>query len=181
MARIVLIQSSLNPNSKTAVVIEETRKRLIQKGHEAITLDLREYELPFCDGRSLDQYPESVQRIRPILESADAFVIGFPVYMYTFSGVVKNFLDIFARYFERKVCGIVMNAGGSNSYLASRDLINSMNFETATIFVQPTVYTYSSHFDETKTKIVSEYVYKKIDQMIDSLLETMKLTLPVAV
>ncbi|RMG25140.1 MAG: NADPH-dependent oxidoreductase [Methanobacteriota archaeon] len=180
MPKIVLIQSSLNPRSRTAIVLEETRKKLVERGTEAEILDLRDYDIPFCDGRSLDEYPESVQRIRPILESADAFIIGFPVYMYTFSGVVKNFLDIFSSYFERKICGIVMNAGGSNCYLASRDLINSMNFEVGTVFVQPTVYSYSSHFDETKTRLESEYVLNKIDQMIDSLLNSLGQTLSIS-
>ena len=133
MVKIVLIQSSLNPKSRTAIVLEEIRKKLIERNVEAEVIDLRDYDLPFCDGRSYEEYPESVHQVGQILKTANAFIIGFPVYMYTFSGVLKNFLDIFANFFEKKVCGIVANAGGSNSYLASRDLINSMNYEVGTI------------------------------------------------
>ncbi len=177
MNEIVLIQSSLNPKSKTAIVLNEVKKKLEEKGAKTFLLDLRDYEIPFCDGRKFEEYPSHLQDIKSILDNAHAFVIGFPVYLYTFSGVLKNFLDIFSSAFHQKVCAIVANAGGSNSYLASRDLMNAMSFEEGTLFIQPTVYTYSKHFSEGK--ITDEYVFKKIDQMIERLIKVSNYKLPV--
>ncbi len=168
MVHIVLIQGSLNPNSRTAILIDTVAEHLDKRGIPNQILDLRQYQIPFCDGRPLDEYPEPVPEIRKLLDQAEMAIIGFPIYMYSFSGVIKNFLDIFHRSFQNKICGVAINAGGSNSYLASRDLMNSMAFESGTIFVQPTVYTFKKHYTP---EIEDPYIHKKIDDMIDSMLK----------
>ena len=62
MSKIVIVQGSLNPESKTAIVVEETEKVLQSRNIEFETLDLRSLELQFCDGRSLADYNEDMQK-----------------------------------------------------------------------------------------------------------------------
>ena len=95
MSQIVLISTSLSTNSRSALVTKAVHHRLQEQGVEAKFIDLREISLPFCDGRPLADYSETVQELYKQIESAEQLVFGFPIYCYSISGVLKNFLDIF--------------------------------------------------------------------------------------
>jgi len=60
MSKIVIIQGSLNKDSKTALVVAETEKVLRSRKLDFETLDLRTLNLQFCDGRSLTDYNEDM-------------------------------------------------------------------------------------------------------------------------
>jgi FMN reductase len=170
--KIILIQGSLRPGSRTAVVTQLARNILDKNGIENELLDLRDYNLPFCDGRPTQEYGEPVQTIYKKLEEADGYIIASPVYAYTYSGVVKNFIDIFGKTMINKFSGVIYNAGGSNSYLASGELVKIMAFDYKHTVVQPTVYTYKMHFGENG--IISDYVENKLNQMLNSLITALR-------
>ena len=48
----------------------------------------------WIDGRDLKDYNEDLQKAYKQIEEANGYVIGMPVYCYSVSGVLKNFLDI---------------------------------------------------------------------------------------
>ena len=75
-------------------------------------IDLRGYDLTFCDGSG--DYPEGVQRLRQDVSAAHGLLIGTPVYHGSFSGVLKNALDLMGfSEFEGRVVGLLGVAGGS--------------------------------------------------------------------
>ena len=112
--KLILVQSSLRKNSRTAAVMEEVKKRAVSRNLDFEYIDLRNYKLPFCDGRAFDSYIEDypdVVKVREIMQSGDGYIFGFPNYVYTFSGVFKNFIDIFGKFTNGKKFGMVVNAG----------------------------------------------------------------------
>ncbi len=127
MPKIILIQGSLNPKSKTAVILDEVTNILKEKNIKYETIDLRKLNMQFCDGRDLKNYNEDLQKAYKLMEEANGYVIGMPVYCYSVSGVLKNFLDITCSAMEGKSTGIVCNAGGIMSYLASSDLMKILS------------------------------------------------------
>jgi len=168
MSKVVLVQGSLGKDSKTAIVLEHIATLLVSHGIETEILDLRHLDLEFCDGRPLSAYNQDMQHAYAVLESADAYVLGMPVYQYSFSGVLKNFLDITTGAMRDKFAGIVCTAGGQGSYLASAELMKVLSFEVNVMSVQPTVYTSSASFQEGV--LVDEKVRSKIEQLVQSLL-----------
>ena len=75
-------------------------------------IDLREYELAFCDGSG--DYPAGVDRLRRDVSAAQGILIGTPVYHGSFSGVLKNALDLMGFHeFEGRIVGLLGVAGGS--------------------------------------------------------------------
>ena len=69
--KLILVQSSLRKNSRTAAVMKEVKKRVERKGIDFEYIDLRNYSLPFCDGRSFDSYIEDypdVVKVRDIMQ-----------------------------------------------------------------------------------------------------------------
>ena len=172
MSKLVLIQGSLNPNSKTALILDEVANVLKEKNINYEIIDLRKLNLEFCDGRDLKEYNQDLQNVYKQIESANGYVIGMPVYCYSVSGVLKNFLDITCSAMENKVTGIVCNAGGVMSYLASADLMKILPYEVHVLTVQPTVYAYGNDFKDGK--IVNEKVLHKAVHMVERLMEIIK-------
>lgn len=169
MTKIVLIQGSLNKNSKTAIVLNEVN-RLLREERKIQTeiIDLRDIELEWCDGRPSAQYNDDLQRCRKIMNEADGFIIGMPVYSYSVSGPLKNFLDIVIGAMDSKVAGVVCQSGGIRSFLASADLMKILSFEADVISVQPVVHTYVDDFVEGK--LANPGTSEVINQMIDGVL-----------
>ena len=57
MPKVHIIQGSLNPKSKTAVVASEAEKILNSLDEvDCQTLDLRSFDMQFCDGPKLVDY-----------------------------------------------------------------------------------------------------------------------------
>ena len=169
MSKIVIVQGSLNPESKTATLVEETEKVLQSRNIEFETLDLRSLKLQFCDGRSLADYNEDMQKAYRILESADAIIFAMPVYCWSMSGVVKNLIDITAGALENKVAGILCNAGGNRSFMSSADLINVLYYESGMMTVHPVVYTSYEDFEDGQ--LIAEKPLAKIPTMVDALMK----------
>jgi NAD(P)H-dependent FMN reductase len=167
MSKIVIIQGSLNPKSKTALVVAETEKVLQSRKLDFETLDLRTLNLQFCDGRNLEEYNEDMQKAYRLLESATGYIFAIPVYCWSMSGVVKNFIDITAGALEKKVAGILCNAGGNRSFMSSGDLINVLYYESGVMTVHPIVYT--SYEDFKDGKLIAEKPLAKIPTMVDAL------------
>ena len=165
MQKILIIQGSLNPQSKTAIVVRETEKILHGfKNIDCKTLDLRTFDMQFCDGRKLQDYNSDTKRAYEMVEEADGLIIGMPVYCYSVSGPLKNFIDITASAMEEKVAGILCTTGSSMSYLASSDLAKILAYESHVLSIQPVVC--SSYEDFNDGKLENEKVYEKLNAMI---------------
>ncbi len=77
-------------------------------------IDLREFDLPFADGRpERAQTSPEVHRLKERLRKADGIIIGTPEYHGSFTGVLKNAMDLtgFTEW-EGKMVALVGVAGG---------------------------------------------------------------------
>jgi NAD(P)H-dependent FMN reductase len=172
MSQVVLIQGSLNKESRTSVLIQHTEEQLKSAGLKTSLLDLRNIQMEFCDGRSLKEYHPEMQRAYQAMEQADAFIIGMPVYCYSVSGPLKNFIDITSGAMEKKIAGILCNAGGKQSYMSSADLSNILAYESHVTTVQPIVY--SSYEDYENQALTSDKVKSKIRELVDHLIRLLQ-------
>ena len=178
MSVIVVIQGSLNKDSKTALIIDEVVKILKEKNINHELIDLRKIKLEFCDGRKLEEYNQDLQNVYKLMERAKAYIIGMPVYCYSVSGVLKNFLDITCGAMEGKYAGIVCNAGGVMSYLASAELMKILSYEVQCLSIQPTVYGWGDDFSAEggptsggkDGKIVNPKILSKAKEMVEKLM-----------
>jgi len=125
--KILCIQGSLNPDSNTDILLRNVFDRL--EGVKKSYMDLRKLKLEFCDGRDSSAYNQELQTAAKEIEESDAYIIGMPVYCYSVSGALKNFLDITCSGMEDKPFSIVCASGGDRSYLATADLQKILMFE----------------------------------------------------
>ena len=169
MAKIILIQGSLNKSSKTAIVLNEVAKELLKKTSDFHIIDLREIHMEFCDGRPLEMYSKEIQQIYRELEKAKGYIIGMPVYQKSVPGPLKNFLDITAKAMKNKTAAIVCNAGSKMSYLAAAELAKILAFEENVTTIQPIVFTSKEDFLNNEMK--NEKVYEKIKELVENFIK----------
>ena len=112
---IVGIVGSLREGSYTRMAVQIALRGAEEAGAEIQLIDLREYDLPFCDGED-DQaqgYPD-VLRLKREVAAAQGVILGTPDYHGSFSGVLKNALDLMGfDEFGGKVMGLVGVSGGA--------------------------------------------------------------------
>ncbi len=168
MKKILFIQGSLAQNSKSFLLLKMAMISAESKGFESELLDLRHIDMPFCDGRKLPEYSQDLQAIYDKIQAATYVVFGMPVYCYSISGPLKNFIDIFSHAFENKRFGICAAAGSRMSYLATADLIKILAYESKATGVQPMVLT--DYHDYDGDRVVDEKIPSRIDDMLDSLI-----------
>lgn len=159
--KIILISGSLNTHSHTKIVVDIMADTLRKKKAHVEVIDLATLEMEFCDGRELEKYSTDLQEAYQKIEASNGVIIGMPVYCYSVSGPLKNFIDITSQAFREKSFGILCNAGSSLSYLASNDLMKILSFESFAFPLSPTVMTSGADFKEGK--LINERALKKIE------------------
>lgn len=113
--RVIGISGSLRPRSHTQSCVEIVLVGATAAGASVEFLDLRELDLPFCPGSSsaLSGYPD-VARLRQAIQGADVVILGSPEYHGSYSGVLKNALDLTElEDWQTKLIGLVAVSGGS--------------------------------------------------------------------
>ena len=167
MKKITILQSSLREGSHTAIVCREFESRAKDAGLEVNYVDLKDREMQFCDGRKTEEYNDDLNKLYASLEDSEAIIFGMPVYQYSMSGVLKNILDICGGALADKHVGVIVNAGGPNCYMASRDLLDCLYYEYATHSIAPTPYTWWMDFKDGK--LVNEKVMEKLDELVEKI------------
>jgi NAD(P)H-dependent FMN reductase len=122
--KIIAISGSLREGSYTRAALQVVLQGAAEYGAEVKLLDLREYNLVFSGMVDEQYYPEDVFTLRREVQQAQGIILGTPEYHGSFSGVLKNALDLMSfREIEGKMIGLVGVAGGA---LGAVNALNSL-------------------------------------------------------
>lgn len=144
---ILIICSSLNPNSFSRKVAEFARNDLEQKGHTLDWLDLRDYNLPFCDGDSCYDHPQ-VKEIKAKIQSARVILCATPVYNYDVNAALKNVVELTGKAWEGKTVGLICTSGGKGSYMSPMPFLNSLMLDFRCRIIPRYVHAVNSSFTD---------------------------------
>ncbi|MBD5416919.1 MAG: flavodoxin family protein [Desulfovibrio sp.] len=99
MKKVLVISTSLRPESNSALLAEAFARGAAEAGHEVETVSLRGKKIGFCTGCLVcqktqacvihDDAPEIVQKMK----TSDIVAFATPVYYYEMSGQMKTLLD----------------------------------------------------------------------------------------
>lgn len=110
--KVVALCGSVSGDSSTRHALEIALEGARRAGARAELCDLRDYHLPFA-GSPTENFPD-VARLRSQCRDAHAILWGTPEYHGSYSGVLKNALDLMGfEEFQGKMIGLVGVAGGS--------------------------------------------------------------------
>ena len=102
-------------------------------------LALRNYDIPFCDGKTYLEHP-TTKLFCDKVKSADGLVISTPVYNYDANAAAKNFIELTGKAWENKTVGFLCAAGGEKSYMSIMSLANSLMLDFRCIIIPRFVY-----------------------------------------
>lgn len=161
----IVISSSLNPNSKSAILAREALKILQERGKEVEWLDLREIELPQCDGdRAFSD--GNVSTVASKIRKASSIILAVAIYNYDCGSSAKNLLELSGRAWEDKTVSFLCAAGGRSSYMSIMSFANSLMLDFRSVVVPRFVYAEESAFENNT--IIDEKIKERISQMIDA-------------
>jgi NAD(P)H-dependent FMN reductase len=107
---VLSICGSLKPGSTTRLALDVALRGAAVAGATTAVVEIG--GLPSCDGRE-GAYGAEVEAFRGAVTGADALLIGSPEYHGSFSGVLKNALDLLdERHLGGKMVGLVAVAKG---------------------------------------------------------------------
>jgi FAD reductase [NAD(P)H] len=144
---------------KTSIVVQKVLEE-VKKYHpnvEVELLDLRDYDVQFCDGRNPASYTGDTKKVLDIINSADFYIIGTPIFQGSLAGPLKNLFDLInPKDIRNKVIGFIATGGTYQHYLVIENQLKPIaGFFRA--FVAPGyVYVNYDHFNRENEIIDAE-------------------------
>lgn len=146
--RILIISSSLNPESRSRLLSQEMLKVLDKHTAAGITteyVDLQDYSLPLCDGAACYANPQ-VKELSKIISSASVILVAVPIYNYDVGAAIKNVVELTGDAWKEKFVGFLCAAGGRASYMSVMGLANSLMLDFRSVIIPRFVYADHSSF-----------------------------------
>lgn len=109
-------------------------------------IDLREWDLPLCDGRASYEHP-SVAPLTDRITQAAAVLVASPVYNYDLNAAAKNLVEMTGSAWAEKPVGFMCSAGGRSSYMSPVGLANSLMFDFRSLIIPRFVYAVKEDFE----------------------------------
>ena len=129
----IVISTSLNKNSKSALLAAETYKQFHAQKLDVEWLDLRQLELPHCDGDSAYGHA-NVQKVKESLQKASCIVVAVPIYNYDCGSSAKNLLELTGKAcWQDKTVAFLCAAGGKSSYMSIMGFANSLMLDFSAV------------------------------------------------
>ena len=172
MVKIVGIGGSLRHNSYSQQALTVAASIVEALGADMEILDLRQMQLPFCNGE--DEYPgyPDVLRLRDTVKLADGLILATPEYHGSISGVLKNALDLMDfEQLDGKVAGLVSVLGGQPNSNALNDLRLIMRWVHAWVIPEHIAIGQSWKAFDSEGKLVDEKLSQRFDSFAQSLVE----------
>ena len=113
--RVLAVCGSCDPGSKTMKALRLAAGAVSEAGGDVELLDLRDYPLPILFSPHAPAGSDAaVDAVKAKFREADALLIGSPEYHGSYSGALKNLLDLMGfEEFEGKMVALVGVAGGA--------------------------------------------------------------------
>ncbi|AFY50201.1 putative flavoprotein [Nostoc sp. PCC 7524] len=172
MVKIVGIGGSLRANSYTQLALQIAAQRLEAIGADVEILDLRQLNLPFCNGgKEYPEYPD-VQRLRDTVSNTDGLILATPEYHGGVSGVLKNALDLMSfDELSGKVTGLISVLGGQANSNALNDLRLIVRWVHGWVIPEQIAIGQAYGAFSSEGKLLDEKLSQRFDQFAQSLVD----------
>ena len=164
----LVISASLNPKSKSYQMAKAAFDELQNQGVEATLLDIREFNLPLCDGDKAYDHPDAVKVSNIILEGK-GILLAMPIYNFYGNAAAKNLIELAGNSWKEKVVGFLCSAGGKNSYMSMMSLASSLMLDFRCLILPKFVYATGDSFHEGL--LIDKDIQKRIAELTNKLVK----------
>jgi len=155
----LIISSSLNPNSNSKKLGLFLKSVLDERNTNCEFVDLKECNLPLCDGAS-SYDNDNVKILNDKIRDAQTILICSPIYNFDLNAAIKNVLELTGSSWKKKQVGFLCAAGGKSSYMSPISFMNSLMLDYRCIIIPRFVYALGGDFD--KSKVISQDIKERI-------------------
>lgn len=144
MKKLLVISSSLNPQSRSRILAKDACQRLQALTAETSQasvewVDLSELDLPPCDGATC-YANENAQMMATRISEAHGVLMAVPIYNFQSGSSAKNLIELTGKAWENTVAGFICAAGGQGSYMSIMTMANSLMLDFRTFVIPRFVY-----------------------------------------
>lgn len=165
--KIVALSGSII-GSKTKTAMLKTVEVFSQKypEYDIILLDVADYTLEFSDGRPYFEYEGDTKYVTETIMSADAIMIGTPVFQASIPATLKNIFDLLpVNAFRDKVVSSIVTAGTAKHYLMIEQQLNPI-LAYMKAHIVPT-YVFIEEKDFLRKEIVSDDILFRLERLVE--------------
>ncbi|UVI31552.1 NADPH-dependent FMN reductase [Paenibacillus spongiae] len=157
--------------SKTRIGTEKVLET-VRNSYEDVTaelLDLKDYNVQFCDGRDPLTYTGDTKAVIDKVMSADFYLISTPIYQASLTGALKNLFDLVPpSAFRGKVIGFLATGGTYQHYLVIENQLKPIAGYFRAFVTPSYVYLHDNHFNENR-EITDLDALSRIDHLAHEL------------
>ncbi|OIK10178.1 NADH-dependent FMN reductase [Bacillus sp. MUM 116] len=153
--------------SKTKIVVEKVLMEIKRNNPdiEVELLDLKQYDVQFCDGRDPSTYTGDTKKVIDIVSSADFYIIGTPIFQGSITGALKNLFDLIPpKAFRNKVMGFVATGGTYQHYLVIENQLKPIAGYFRAFVAPGFVYATNDHFN-AQNELIDADVLNRISNL----------------
>lgn len=129
---------------------------------EVSLVDLRDYDLPMCDGETTYDAP-AAKELSKLISESDVILLAAPIYNYDLNAAAKNLVELTGTAWKDKVVGFLCAAGGRSSYMSPMGMANSLMFDFRCVIVPRFVYAIGEDFRDADE--LTDIVQERIEQL----------------
>ncbi|TWD89611.1 FMN reductase/FAD reductase [NAD(P)H] [Neobacillus bataviensis] len=153
--------------SKTKIVVEKVLEE-VKKNYpevEVELLDLKQFDVQFCDGRNPSEYTGDTKKVIELVSSADFYIIGTPIFQGSITGALKNLFDLVPPTdFRNKVMGFIATGGTYQHYLVIENQLKPIASYFRAYVAPGFVYAHNNHFSP-QNELVDKEVLERISAL----------------
>lgn len=170
-----LLAISASPSiggSKTLVALRRAMEhaRSAHPDVSAEIVNVRDYDVVFCDGRDPDLYQGDTRVVIDKVVEADAVIVGTPMYRGSYTGILKNLFDVLPNNaLEGKAIGLVATAGSDHHFLAIEHELKPLIGFFYAHPIPGAVYVLDAHF--AAGELVDLGAIERLRQLVDAVIE----------
>lgn len=163
---LLIISSSLNPESNSRKLALAALSHAQAKGFEVNYIEMCKYPVDICDGGPSFSN-ENLEPLSKLIAAARAIVLCGPIYAYAMAAATKNLIELTGRHWAGKPVGLMAAAGGKNSYMAVLGTANSLMLDYRCPIIPKYVYGDASGFGEQAGE-VSDALKSRIAELVET-------------
>lgn len=168
--QITIISCSLHPQSRSYVLAKAVETALAKHEISAQFVDLREWDLPICDGSAAYDNATTKEMIA-LIDASDAILMAVPIYNYDINAAAKNLLELGLRSWNNTVVGFLCAAGGRASYMSVMNVANNLMLDFRCVIVPRFVYATGDDFGDDRMEsmyVSSDTVQERIEELAET-------------
>ena len=170
--RVLIVSSSLNPQSRSDRLAVLARAWLADHGHEATLIRLADLGLPRLNPDAVYDHP-GYRAAAALVASADNLILASPVYNWSPCAEMKNFIELVGCTDARhptplfdKLVSFIFAAGLPHSYMAIGSLALPLMLDFRCLINPHQAYLHNRHWEDPDT--LTDKGHDKLNRMLST-------------